>query len=187
MPMFGYKNHLGIDRARKFIHRFIVTDAERRDGAQLGAVLASASTGSGVWPDTAYRSTANLESLDRRGLRGELQRAKLRGRPMPAHIARGIAIRTRVPGLVDYVFAVDRRRMGLVVRCIGLARATAKITLANLAYNVRRLAWIEGRAVHVWQDPRRARVAARRNSPSRPPAPMLRLYQEARRRPLAHD
>jgi IS5 family transposase len=35
--------------------------------------------------------------------------------------------------------------MGLVVRTIGLARATAKITLANLAYNLSRLAWIEGR------------------------------------------
>ena len=35
--------------------------------------------------------------------------------------------------------------MGLVVRCIGLVRATARITLANLAYNMRRLAWIAGR------------------------------------------
>jgi hypothetical protein len=32
------------------------------------------------------------------------------------------------------------------VRSIGLVRATARITLANLAYNMRRLAWIEGRA-----------------------------------------
>jgi hypothetical protein len=35
--------------------------------------------------------------------------------------------------------------MGLVVRTIGLARATAKITLANLACNMRRLAWIDSR------------------------------------------
>ncbi len=35
--------------------------------------------------------------------------------------------------------------MGLVIRCIGLARATARITLANLVYNMRRLAWIERR------------------------------------------
>jgi hypothetical protein len=39
--------------------------------------------------------------------------------------------------------------MRLVVRCVGLARATARITLANLAYNMRRLAWIEGRGVPV--------------------------------------
>jgi hypothetical protein len=30
---------------------------------------------------------------------------------------------------------------------LGLARATARITLANLAYTMRRLVWIEGRGV----------------------------------------
>jgi transposase, IS5 family len=39
------------------------------------------------------------------------------------------------------------RRMGLLIRTIGLARATAKITLANLVHNMRRLVWIEGRTV----------------------------------------
>jgi transposase, IS5 family len=145
VPVFGYKNHLGIDRAHGFIRRFAVTDAARHDGAQLGAVLDPGNTGSGVWADTAYRSKANLELLERRGLRPEFQRAKPRGKPMPAHIARGNATRARVRSLVEHVFAAEKRRMGLVVRCIGLARATARITLANLAYNVRRLAWIEGR------------------------------------------
>jgi IS5 family transposase len=147
VPVFGYKNHLGIDRAHGFIRRFVVTDAARHDGAQLGAVLHPDNTGSGVWADTAYRSKANLDLLERRGLRPEFQRAKPRGRPMPAHIARGNATRARVRSLVEHVFAAEKRRMGLVVRCIGLARATARITLANLAYNMRRLAWIEGRGV----------------------------------------
>lgn len=135
--MFGCKNHLCVDRAHGFIRRFVA----RHDGAQLGAVVDPANTGSGAWADTAYRSKANLELLDRRGLRPEFQRAK----PMPAHIARGNATRARVRSLVEHVFAAEKRRMGLVVRCVGLVRATARITLANLAYNMRRLAWIEGR------------------------------------------
>jgi IS5 family transposase len=146
VPVFGYKNHLGIDRGHGFIRRFVVTDAARHDGGQLGAVLDPANTGSGVWADTAYRSKANLELLDRRGLRPEFQRAKPRGRPMPTHIARGNATRARVRSLVEHVFATEKRRLGLVVRSIGLVRATARITLANLAYNMRRLVWIEGRA-----------------------------------------
>jgi transposase, IS5 family len=108
-------------------------------------VLDPGNTGGGVWADTAYRSKANLELLDRRGLKPQFQRAKPRGRPMPAHVARGNASRARVRSLVEHVFATEKRRMGLVVRCIGLVRATARITLANLAYNMRRLAWIEGR------------------------------------------
>jgi IS5 family transposase len=143
VPVFGYKNHLGIDRRHGFIRRFVVTDAARHDGGQLGAVLDPDNTGSGVWADTAYRSKANLDLLDRRGRRPEFQRAKPRGRPMPAHIARGNATRARVRSLVEHVFGTEKRRMGLVVRGIGLARATARITLANLAYNMRRLVWIE--------------------------------------------
>jgi IS5 family transposase len=146
VPLFGYKNHLGIDRAHGFIRRFVVTHAARHDGSQLGAVLDPGNTGSGVWADTAYRSKANLDALERRGLRPEFQRAKPRGRPMPTHIARGNATRARVRSLVEHVFATEKRRMGLVVRSIGLVRATARITLANLAYNMRRLVWIEGRA-----------------------------------------
>jgi transposase, IS5 family len=66
---------------------------------------------------------------------------------MPAHIARGNATRARVRSLVEHVFAAEKRRMGLVIRCVGLARATARITLANLAYNMRRLIWLDRRGV----------------------------------------
>lgn len=141
----GHKNHLGIDRGHGFIRRFTVTHAARHDGSQLGAVLNPENTGSFVWADVAYRSRANVVLLERRCLAPQFQRAEPRGRPMPAHIARGNATRARVRSLVEHVFAAQKRRMGLVVRSIGLVRATARITLANLAYNMRRLVWVEGR------------------------------------------
>jgi IS5 family transposase len=145
VPVFGYKNHVGIDRRHGFIRRFTVTHAARHDGSQLGAVLDAQNTASEVWADTAYRSKANLALLHKRGLEPQFQRAKPRGRPMPPHIARGNATRARVRARVEHVFATEKRRMGLLVRTIGLARATAKITLANLAYNMRRLVWMDGR------------------------------------------
>lgn len=144
-PMFGYKNHIGIDRRHGFIRRFVVTHAARHDGSQLAAVLDAHNTGSEVWADTAYRSRANLALLARRGHRAQLQRAKPRGRPMPPHIARGNATRARVRSGIEHVFAGEKCAMRLVVRTIGLARARAKITLANLAYNMRRLVWFDGR------------------------------------------
>jgi len=147
VPMFGYKNHVGIDRVHGFVRRFAVTHAARHDGSQLGAVLDPDNTASDVWADTAYRSAANLAVIERRGLVPQFQRAKPRGKPMPAHIARGNATRARVRSRVEHVFAAEKRRMGLVVRTVGLARATAKITLANLAYNMRRLVWMDGRAM----------------------------------------
>jgi len=149
----GHKNHLGIDRAHGFISRFTVTHAARHHGSQLGAVLDPNNTASGVRVGdrrlaeghTAYRTKPNLDALERRGLVPEFRRAKPRGRSMPAHIARGNATRARVRSLVKHVFAAEKRRMGLVVRSIGPVRATARITLANLAYNMRRPVWIEGR------------------------------------------
>jgi transposase, IS5 family len=144
VPVFGYKNHIGIDRTHGFIRRFVVTHAARHDGSQLGAVLDPENTASDVWADTAYRSRANIGTLLRRGLKPQFQRAKPRGRPMPPHTARGNATRARVRSRIEHVFAAEKRRMGLVVRTVGLLRATAKITLANLAYNMRRLAWIQG-------------------------------------------
>jgi len=137
--MFGDRNRLGIDRGHGFIRRFTVTHAARHDGSQPGAVLDPNNTASGVWADTACRSRADVELLDRCGLVPEFQRAKPRGLPMPAHCSRGNATRARVRSLVEHVFATEQRRIGLV-------RATARITLANLACTMRRPVWIEGSA-----------------------------------------
>jgi hypothetical protein len=35
--------------------------------------------------------------------------------------------------------------MGLVIRTIGLARASATITLVNMAYNMKRWCWLDSR------------------------------------------
>jgi IS5 family transposase len=147
IPVFGYKNHLGIDRHFGFIRSFVVTDAAKHDGSQLVRLLDPDHTARGVWADTAYRSSANLALLARRGLTPQFQRPKPRGRPMPPHRARGNASRARVRVAVEHVFAAQKCRLGLVIRSIGLARARAKLGLANLVTNMRRLVWFETRAV----------------------------------------
>ena len=39
IPMFGYKNHVGIDRRHGLIRTWSATDAARHDGAQLPGLL----------------------------------------------------------------------------------------------------------------------------------------------------
>ncbi len=56
IPMFGYKNHVGIDRAHGFIRGWTVTSAAAHDGAQLRSVVTKDNTASTVWADSAYRS-----------------------------------------------------------------------------------------------------------------------------------
>jgi IS5 family transposase len=145
VPCFGYKNHVTIDRRHGFVRRYTVTHAAAHDGAQLAAVLDPDNTASGVWADTAYRSQENLAMLARRGLVERLQRPKPRGKPMAPNVRRGNARRAKVRVHVEHVFAVQKRRLGLVIRTVGKARAEAKLGLANLVANMLRLTWFENR------------------------------------------
>ncbi len=53
--------------------------------------------------------------------------------------------RSRIRAFVEHVFAQQKSRMGLLVRTIGMARAKTKIGMANLAYNLTRFVWHQGR------------------------------------------
>ena len=66
---------------------------------------------------------------------------------MPCHIARGNATRGKARAAVEHVFAAQKRRLGLVIRTVGIARATIKIGLADLAYNLTRFAWLGARSL----------------------------------------
>ena len=145
VPAFGYKNHLSIDRRHGLIRRWTATDAAAQDGARLAAVIDPRNTASDVWADTAYRSAKNETWLAERRLVSRIHRKKPKGRPMAARTRRANARKSAVRSAVEHVFARQKGPMALVVRTIGIARATVKIGLANLAYNMRRYVWLNGR------------------------------------------
>ena len=147
IPIFGYKNHVGIDRAHGLIRTWDASAANAHDGARLPDLISTSNTGSGVWADTAYRSKKNEAFLERGMFKSHIHQRKLNRRAMPERIARANAKRSAIRSAVEYVFARQKHRMGLIVRTIGIARARIKIGMANLAYNFQRLAWLEGRSV----------------------------------------
>ncbi len=142
VPAFGYKNHIGIDRRHGLIRTWTATHAARHDGAQLSNLVSKANTASDVWADAAYRSKANEKHLADNGLRSRIHRKKPPGRPMPANLSRANGAKSKVRAAVEHVFARQKGPMGLVVRTIGIARATVKIGLANITYNMRRAVWL---------------------------------------------
>jgi IS5 family transposase len=145
IPMFGYKNHIGIDRAHGLIRTWDASAANAHDGARLPALVSRANTASGVWADTAYRSKKNEAFLAKGMFSSQIHQKKPPKRPMPEPIARANAKRSAVRSAVEHVFAGQKHRMGLFIRTIGLARARIKIGMANLAYNFQRLIWLDGR------------------------------------------
>ncbi|MBB6193586.1 IS5 family transposase [Sphingobium wenxiniae] len=146
IPSFGYKSSIAICRAFGFIRKGKVTDGARFDGRMLRDVVTGDNTASDVWADTAYRSQANEKWLKAQGRVSRIHRKKPRGKPMPDHVRRANATKSKIRARVEHVFAQQKAKMGLFIRTIGINRAEAKITLANLAYNMNRLIFHERRA-----------------------------------------
>jgi IS5 family transposase len=145
IPSFGYKSSVSICRAFGFIRKGKTTDGARFDGRMLRDVVTGDNTASDVWADTAYRSQANEKWLKAQGRVSRVHRRKPNGKPMPDHVRRGNATKSKVRARVEHVFAQQKAKMGLYIRTIGIKRAEAKITLVNLAYNMNRLLFHERR------------------------------------------
>ena len=72
-----------------------------------------------------------------------IHRRKPAGKPMPQATARANARKSAIRARIEHVFAHQKGRFGLFIRTIGLVRAEAKLTLANIAYNFDRLIFLE--------------------------------------------
>lgn len=146
IPTFGYKSHISIDRRHGIIRRGLVTDAAAHDGARLReGLIDPANSASDVWADSAYRSAENERFLAGLGKVSRIHRKKPKGKPMPKRTARANAAKSAVRARVEHPFARQKGPMRLVIRTIGLARATTTVTLANMAYNMKRWCWLDRR------------------------------------------
>jgi hypothetical protein len=50
--------------------------------------------------------------------------------------------KSKIRSRVEHVFAEQKDRMGLFIRTIGIARATTKVGMANLVYNIKRFIFL---------------------------------------------
>jgi IS5 family transposase len=146
VPVFGYKSHIAIDRRYGFIREAAVTSASAADGRMLRHLATTDNTSSEVWADSAYRSRTNEKWLASKMLASRIHRRKPAGKPMPKATARANAKKSAIRARIEHVFAHQKNRFGLFIRTIGIARAEAKLTLANLAYNFDRFVFHERRA-----------------------------------------
>jgi len=143
IPVFGYQNHVSIDRGFGFIRKWTATDAAAYEGRRLReGLLDKTNTARGVWADTAYRSATNEAFMAKNGFVSRVHRKKPKGRAMPAAIRRANNAKSKIRSRVEHVFAELKDRMDLFIRTIGIARATTKIGLANLVFNIKRLLFL---------------------------------------------
>lgn len=156
LPVFGYieraratgsskrqRGHIAIDRGFGFIRECDATSAAHADGRTLPALVTTQNTASQVRADSAYRSQRNEKWLASKMLVSRIHRRKPAGKPMPRNNARANAAKSSIRAVVEHVYAHQKNRFGLFIRTIGIARAEAKLILANLAYNFDRLIFHE--------------------------------------------
>jgi transposase, IS5 family len=144
IPTFGYQNHIAIDRRFGLIRKWQATDAAAYEGARLReGLLDKSNTASTVWADTAYRSKANEAFMEANGFVSKVHRKKPKGKPMSEAMRRANSAKSKVRSHVEHVFAAQKDRMALFIRTIGIARATTKIGMANLVYNIKRLLFLQ--------------------------------------------
>ena len=139
---------INVDRTHKFIRRYAVTDTSVHDSQMLNEVLDPANTASDVWADSAYRSKETESKLAVRGLKSRIHRKATRAKPLTDREKQANKTRSRVRSRVEHIFGDQQNATGgKLISCIGLARATARIELKNLAKNMRRLVQLERPAV----------------------------------------
>lgn len=139
IPFFGYKSHISIDRKFRLIRKWKTTHAAANDGTRLReGMLDKTSTASGVWADTACRSKANEDFMEKQGFVPKVHRKKPHLKPMPRHIQISNAGKSVIRSRVEHVFADQKSQTGLFIRTVGITRAVMRIRLANIVYNMRR-------------------------------------------------
>lgn len=141
---FGYKNHANADAKHKLIRRYAVTDASVHDSQTFDGLLGKANTSRDVFADSAYRSAEIEARLKARGFNSRIHRRASRNHPLSTRQEEANHTKSRIRARIEHVFgAQENAPGGRLVRTIGLVRATAKIGLQNLVYNIRRLVTLE--------------------------------------------
>jgi IS5 family transposase len=141
---FGYKAHVGVDQGSGLIRTLITTPANVNDTVVADALIRGDERA--VLADAAYDTKVRRARLKAEGKKPRIARRPNKHHPeLPQRLKRYNRLLARHRAAVETTFATLKNRMRLtVIRYVGLAKATAQITLAAIAFNMRRWAALTG-------------------------------------------
>jgi len=137
---FGYKMHVGVDEGSGLIRAVVTTPANVNDTVPADALIRGDERS--VLADSAYHTHRREAALKARGIKPRLMRRANKHHPaLPPRVARYNRLLARRRAPVETTFATLKRRMGLsLIRYRGLAKASAQVLIAAIAFNLRRWA-----------------------------------------------
>ena len=137
---YGYKAHVGVDEGSGIIRAVITTPANVNDTVPAEALIRGDERV--VWGDAAYHTHAREAALKAAGQKPRLARRPNKHHPeLPPRLKRYNRLIAQRRAAVETTFATLKRRMGCsAIRYVGLAKASAQVMLAAMAFNLRR--WV---------------------------------------------
>lgn len=139
---FGYKAHVGVDEGSGLIRTVITTPANVNDTIPADALIVGDEKA--IWADAAYDTIARRARLKAEGRKARIARRANKHHPeLSPRLKRYNRLIARRRAAVETTFATLKQRMKLtVIRYVGLAKAAGQITMAAIAFNMRRWAAI---------------------------------------------
>jgi IS5 family transposase len=147
---YGFKDNVKIDRDSKVITEFTVTSANVHDVKEFENLLNESD--SEVWADAGYAGKEIAETLLNKypTLKLHVCEKGRKNNPLTDEQKTSNREKSRVRARVEHVFGYMTRFMAdITVRGIGIARAKRDICNKNLAYNLKRAAFL-ATAMPVW-------------------------------------
>ena len=137
---YGYKAHVGVDEGSGLIRRVLTTAANVNDTEPADALICGDEQA--VFGDAAYHTHRREAALRAKGIKPRLMRRPNKHHPeLPPRLRRYTRLIARRRAAVETTFATLKRRMGLeAIRYRGLAKASAQVLIAAMAFNLRRWA-----------------------------------------------
>lgn len=136
---FGYKAHVGVDEGSGLIRSVITTPANINDTTPADGLIRGDERA--VWADAAYDTHARRTRLKGQGKKARIARRPNKHHALPDRLKLYNRLIARRRAAVETTFATLKNRMGFNrIRYVGLTKARAQITLAAIAFNMRRWA-----------------------------------------------
>jgi len=134
---FGYKNHTKVDAKSKFINDYVVTDASVHDSQALDNLLDESDSGQDLYADSAYTGENQEKTITEHNMNNRVNEKAYRNKPLTAEQFESNRQKSKTRARVEHVFGFMEQSMhGLLIRSVGLSRATGIIGLINLTYNL---------------------------------------------------
>jgi len=140
---YGYKDHVKVDNESKIITDFTVTSANVHDVNEFEGLIDI--NDKEAWLDAGYASEAHVARIKEAypGIILHICEKGTKNNPLTEEQKESNREKSRVRSRVEHVFGYITRFMGgIYIRTIGKERAEREICGMNLAYNLKRVAFL---------------------------------------------